>query len=260
MTDTNMNSPLPNYRVVIPARYASSRFPAKVLHPIDGVPMVIRVANRAQQSGASSIVIATDHADIKALCLEHRLDVQMTSVDHPSGTDRIREVALQREWVDDTIIVGLQGDEPATPPQHLDLLAANLADRPDANMATLCTRLLSREDYLNPDRVKVVLDNNGYAMYFSRSPIPAIRDSNTDLPLSYLHVGLYAYRCDYLKIYGNLQATTLEQTEQLEQLRVLYNGGKIHVSEVEPTDAVGVDRLEDVARVEQFIRSSDGDH
>ena len=254
-----MSSLLSNYCVVIPARYASSRFPAKVLHPINGVPMVIRVANRAQQSGASSVVVATDHADIQALCLEHKLDVQMTSVDHPSGTDRIREVAMQREWSDDTIIVGLQGDEPATPPAHLDLLATNLAQRPEANMATLCTRLLTREDYLNPDRVKVVLDKDGYAMYFSRSPIPAVRDSDTKLPLSFLHVGLYAYRCDYLKTYGNLQSTTLEQTEQLEQLRVLYNGGKIHVAEVEASAAVGVDRLEDVARVEQFIQSTGGE-
>ena len=125
-----MSSSLPSYRIVIPARYASSRFPAKMLHPINGVPMVIRVANRAQQSGASSVVVATDHADIQALCLEHKLDVQMTSVDHPSGTDRIREVAMQRGWSDDTIIVGLQGDEPATPSQHLDLLASNLAARP----------------------------------------------------------------------------------------------------------------------------------
>lgn len=254
-----MSTSLPNYRIVIPARYASSRFPAKVLHPINGVPMVIRVANRAQQSGASSVVVATDHADIEALCLEHKLDVQMTSVDHPSGTDRIREVAMQREWADDTIIVGLQGDEPATPPAHLDLLATNLAQRPEANMATLCTRLLTREDYLNPDRVKVVLDKDGYAMYFSRSPIPAVRDSDTELPLSYLHVGLYAYRCDYLQTYGNLQTTELEQTEQLEQLRVLYNGGKIHVAEVEASEAIGVDRPEDVARVEQFIQATGGE-
>ncbi|MEE9334059.1 MAG: 3-deoxy-manno-octulosonate cytidylyltransferase [Granulosicoccaceae bacterium] len=251
-----MRSPLPNYRVVIPARYASSRFPAKVLHPINGVPMVIRVANRAQQSGATSVVIATDHADIEALCLEHKLDVEMTSVNHPSGTDRIREVAIQREWSDETIIVGLQGDEPATPSAHLDLLATNLAQRPEANMATLCTRLLTREDYLNPDRVKVVFNQQGYAMYFSRSPIPALRACNSELPLSYLHVGLYAYRCDYLKTYGNLQAPLLEQTEQLEQLRVLYNGGKIHVAEVDASEAIGVDRLEDVARVEQYIQSN----
>jgi len=216
---------------------------------------------RAQQSGAESVVVATDHADIEAVCKEHQLDVQMTNADHPSGTDRIREVALQREWSDDTIIVGLQGDEPATPPAHLDLLAGNLAARPEANMATLCTRLLSREDYLNPDRVKVVFNSDGYAMYFSRSPIPAQRDSNasdgaasdTNLPLSYLHIGLYAYRCNYLKAYGKLAPALLEQTEQLEQLRVLYNGGKIHAAEVEASQAIGVDRLEDVARVEQLM-------
>jgi len=255
---------MPSYRIVIPARYASSRFPAKVLHPINGVPMIIRVANRAQQSGAQDVVIATDHADIEAVCKEHNLDVQMTNPDHPSGTDRIREVALQRDWTDDTIIVGLQGDEPATPPAHLDLLASNLAARPQANMATLCTRLLTREDYLNPDRVKVVFDGEGYALYFSRSPIPCLRDDGLpgaqEFPQSYLHIGLYAYRCNYLKIYGNLQSALLEQTEQLEQLRVLYNGGKIHVAEVAATEAVGVDRLEDVARVEQFIaQNSDGE-
>ena len=255
-----MSSAMPNYRIVIPARYASTRFPAKVLHPINGMPMIIRVADRAKQSGASSVVIATDHADIKSVCLEHKLDVQMTSPDHPSGTDRIREVAIVRDWSDDTIIVGLQGDEPATPPSHLDLLASNLANRPEANMATLCTRLLSREDYLNPDRVKVVLNEQGYAMYFSRAPIPAMRDNDTSLPLSYLHVGLYAYRCDYLKTYGSLQPTELEKTEQLEQLRVLHYGGQIHVAEVEASEAVGVDRLEDVARIEQLIKSTGEEH
>jgi len=122
-------------------------------------------------------------------------------------------------------------------------------------MATLCTQLHSRDDYLNPDRVKVVLDKDGYAMYFSRSPIPALRDSD-ELPLSYLHVGLYAYRCGYLKTYSDLHTTLLEKTEQLEQLRVLFNGGKIHVAEVEASNAVGVDRLEDVARVEQLIQST----
>ncbi len=255
-----MNTQSPTYRIVIPARYASTRFPGKVLHKISGIPMILRVAELAQASAASSVLVATDHADIQRLCEAHNLDVQMTSPDHPSGTDRIREVAMARKWADDTIIVGLQGDEPATPPAHLDLLASLLADNPDADMATLCTRIQSTEDYLNPDRVKVVRNERGYAMYFSRAPIPYWRDSGGSLPESYLHIGLYAYRCEYLKRYGQLTATMLEETEQLEQLRVLHHGGQIQVAEVEASKAVGVDRIEDVARIERYIENNEGKH
>lgn len=250
----------PSYRIVIPARYASTRFPAKVLHPINGVPMILRVVERARESKAMSVVVATDHEQIKSLCESHDIDVQMTNADHPSGTDRIREVAMQRDWSDDTIIVGLQGDEPATPAAHLDLLAGNLATRADADMATLCSRLHERTDYLNPDRVKVVMNAQGYAMYFSRASIPALRDQEETLPLSFLHIGLYAYRCQYLKAYGELPLSQLERSEQLEQLRVLYNGGRIHVAEVDANNSIGVDRLEDVARIEEIIASIDGEN
>ncbi len=250
----------PSYRIVIPARYASTRFPAKVLHLINGVPMILRVVERANESAAQSVVVATDHEQIQTLCQAHNIDVQMTDPDHPSGTDRIREVAMQRGWPDDTIIVGLQGDEPATPAAHLDLLANNLATKADADMATLCTRLQDRKDYLNPDRVKVVMNAKGYAMYFSRSPIPALRDQTDALPLSFLHIGLYAYRCKYLKAYGELAISELEQSEQLEQLRVLHHGGRIHVAEVDASNSIGVDRLEDVARIEKIIAKLDGDN
>ncbi len=250
----------PSYRIVIPARYASTRFPAKVLHPINGVPMILRVVERARESSAMSVVVATDHEKIQTLCESHDIDVQMTDANHPSGTDRIREVALQRNWPDDTIIVGLQGDEPATPAAHLDLLANNLTRRSDADMATLCSRMHERSDYLNPDRVKVVMNAQGYAMYFSRAPIPALRDQEQTLPLSFMHIGLYAYRCKYLKAYGDLPISEIERSEQLEQLRVLYHGGRIHVAEVDANNAIGVDRLEDVERVEKIIGSIDGEN
>lgn len=245
-----------SYSIVIPSRYASSRFPGKPLHLLNGVPMIMHTVSRARESNAQEIVVATDDERIEKVCRDASVDVQMTREDHPSGTDRIAEVAMLRGWSDDRLIVGLQGDEPATPAQHLDLLAANLNENPSADMATLCMPIQQVEDYRNSHRVKVVKDHVGMALYFSRASIPARRDTDgteATFPSSFLHIGLYAYRCGYLKQYPQLKACELEQEEQLEQLRVMYNGGRIHVGEVEPSNARGVDHPDDVPVLEAVL-------
>ncbi len=244
------------YSIVIPSRFASSRFPGKPLHQLNGIPMILHTVARARESAAQDIIVATDDERIEKLCKDSSIDVQMTRVDHPSGTDRIAEVAMVRGWADDRLIVGLQGDEPATPAHHLDLLANNLDKFPAADMATLCMPIQRVEDYRNTHRVKVVRDHEGMALYFSRASIPARRDvpvGDDTFPSSSLHIGLYAYRCGYLKQYPALQACELEQEEQLEQLRVMYNGGRIHVGMVEASDARGVDHPDDVPILEAVL-------
>lgn len=249
------------YTIVIPARYASSRFPGKPLHLLNGVPMILHTAKRAAESNADSVVVATDDERIAAVCMDAGLDVEMTREDHPSGTDRIAEVAARRGWDAQRIVVGLQGDEPATSAEHLNLLANNLQSHDDADMATLCMQLHTLTDYQDPNRVKVVRDHRDMALYFSRASVPAQRDSllgNTaiddgTMPLSWLHIGLYAYRCGYLLRYQNLAPCALEQEENLEQLRVLYNGGRIHVGAVESSPSRGVDSPADVAILEAVL-------
>jgi len=252
------------YTIVIPARYDSQRFPGKPLHPLNGVPMILHTAKRAAESSAEHIVIATDDERIAAVCIEAGLDVEMTRKEHPSGTDRIAEVAARRQWEDDRIIVGLQGDEPATPAAHLDQLANSLQNNTDADMATLCMRIESLADYTDPNRVKVVRDIREMALYFSRASIPAQRDtllgqidaSDDTIPTSWLHIGMYAYRCAYLSRYPTLTPCDLESEEQLEQLRVLYNGGRIHVGSVNSSPARGVDSPSDVPVLEALLAGS----
>lgn len=233
----------------------SSRFPGKPLYPINGRPMLAHVVKRARESSASAVVVATDDAAIVKCCNEIGIDVEMTNANHLSGTDRIAEVATRRGWSADTIIVGLQGDEPATNPHHLDRLAANLDSTKEADMATFCVPLKTVEDYLNPDRVKVVFNKNHMAIYFSRSPIPHYRDTEPlqgETP-AYIHVGLYAYRCGYLREFASLPPAPLEITEQLEQLRVLYQGGRLHVDILDSAVAAGVDREADVPLVAKLL-------
>ena len=242
------------YTIVIPARYASSRFPGKPLH------LILHTLARARESAAENVVVATDDERIRSVCAQAGVDVQMTDSDHPSGTDRIAEVARSRNWEESRLIVGLQGDEPATPAHHLDLLASNLQRVGDADMATLCMPIQDLKDYRDANRVKVVRDSRDMALYFSRASIPVRRDlsmaSGTDsFPASFLHIGLYAYRCGYLLDYHALEACALEREEQLEQLRVLFHGGKIHVGEVEPTRARGIDHPDDVAVLEPILAS-----
>ncbi len=243
------------YNIVIPARYASSRFPGKPLFELRGRPMILHTVDRARESGAASVVVATDDERIVAVCQQAAIDVHMTRADHPSGTDRIAEVAKARGWAADTTIVGLQGDEPTTPASHLDSLAANLEKNHDADMATLCMAITSEDDYRNPHRVKVVRDHRGMALYFSRAPIPWRRDTipGNTFPDAFLHLGLYAYRCEFLNAYSALASCLIEDEEQLEQLRVLYHGGKIHVGLVPATIARGVDQPDDVPVVESIL-------
>jgi len=246
------------YTIVVPARHGSSRFPGKPLHPLGGRPMILHVLDRARESNAARIVVATDDERIARVCRAVGADVAMTCPEHPSGTDRIAEVARARGWGPQTVIVGLQGDEPATPPERLDALAADLAAHPDADLSTLRSPIRCRADWLDPMRVKVVTDASGMALYFSRAPIPWRRDpvgDPDDFPDSHLHVGLYAYRCRFLLRYASLARSTLEAEEQLEQLRVLHHGGRIHVGTVNAGIAHGVDVPGDVPAAEAALRA-----
>ncbi len=243
------------YAIVIPARFGSSRFPGKMLSPLlDGTPMILHTWQRACESGATEVVIATDDERIAKVCVDVGALVEMTDESHPSGTDRIAQVASQRAWPDHQIIVGLQGDEPATPPDWLDLLANNLAHHAQADMATLAVSIESRTDYLDANRVKVVTDTHGMAMYFSRAPIPWRRDNQdpSGFPDALLHVGLYAYRRSFLTEYTSLPPATIEEEEKLEQLRVLYAGGRIHVGRV-AGHTQGVDHPDDIAAAERAL-------
>lgn len=249
------------FHVVIPARYGSTRFPGKPLHPILGKPMILHVVERARESKAVSVIVATDDERIASVCTDAGVEVVMTEVDHPSGTDRIAEVAMNKGWPMDARIVGLQGDEPAMPSVHIDQLATNLLHYPEAAMASLCFPVQSNEDWQNPDRVKVVRDHQGMALYFSRAPIPYRRDeadSTTELAAlaeARIHIGIYAYRVAFLTEYANLPASKLEALEQLEQLRVLDAGYKLHVDEVSEAVAHGVDRIEDVDSMETLLKA-----
>ncbi|MCL4164091.1 UNVERIFIED_CONTAM: hypothetical protein GTU68_003788 [Idotea baltica] len=215
----------------------------------------MHVIDRARESDASSIVVATDDERIASVCTDAGAEVEMTDIAHVSGTDRIAEVATRRGWADDCVIVGLQGDEPATPASMLNQLAGNLSTFNDANMASFCIPVSSVDEYRNSHRVKVVRDHRNMALYFSRASIPARRDDTTssDFPESFIHVGLYAYRCHFLKQFSTMAPAYIEEQEQLEQLRVLYNGGRIHVDEVREA-AAGVDHTDDVPVIEALLK------
>ena len=246
-----------DFNIVIPARFASSRFPGKALQPLLGKPMLGHVYDRALASGAQQIVVAVDEIRLADYCEQAGLDYVMTSAEHDNGTERIVEVAALKNWSADTLIVGLQCDEPATPPAIIKALANNLAANPDADLATLCTRIENVEDYLNPNRVKVVRDQRDYALYFSRSPIPARRDADQgegEFPESWLHVGMYAYRCGFLSRYSQFTETPAEREEKLEQLRPLAFGCKIHVGMTPALTSHGVDRPEDLPHAEAALR------
>lgn len=248
-------NPVP-FTVVIPARHASTRLPAKALADIAGKPMVVRVAERAGESGAAAVLIATDHQDIAAAAHTHGIEALLTRADHPSGTDRIAEVVDTVELPDDAIIVNVQGDEPLMPPALIAQLAETLAAHPDAAMASACHPIHDAEDFFNPNVVKVVCDRAGYAMYFSRAPIPWARDAFAggarDLPAAlpaYRHVGIYAYRAGFLRAYTRLQPAPLERFESLEQLRALWHGHRIAMVVTQEAPPAGVDTPEDLARV-----------
>ncbi len=245
-----------DFRVVIPARFASTRLPGKPLADIAGKPMVVRVAERAAQSGAVTVVVATDHAGVLDAVRAAGFDAVMTAIDCASGTDRLAEVAAQQKWSDDTIVVNVQGDEPLIDPGLIRATAERLAERPEAAMATVCHPLTDPDEVFNPNVVKVVLDAREDALLFSRAPIPWARDAWTngerslpaDLPV-FRHVGLYAYRVGFLKAYPGLSQPALERMESLEQLRALWHGYRITVIRTPHASAPGVDTPEDLERV-----------
>ena len=249
-----------SFVVIIPARLASTRLPNKPLADLGGKPMVVRVAERAQQSGAARIIVATDHAAIAAACAAHGVEACMTRADHPSGTDRIAEVARTLGLAPDAVVVNLQGDEPLIDPALLAACAARIA--PDVPMATCAHPLSDVADAFNPNVVKVVLDKHGRALYFSRATIPWHRDgfaaSREHLPAGYVplrHIGLYAYSNAFLQRYPQLEASPLESIEALEQLRVLWHGVPIAVHVTDEAPHAGVDTPADLERVRLFYTS-----
>ncbi|WP_100913423.1 3-deoxy-manno-octulosonate cytidylyltransferase [Pseudoalteromonas spongiae] len=245
--------------VIIPARYASSRLPAKPLADIQGKPMVQHVYEKALASGAKRVIVATDHSEIEAAVKRFDGEVLMTREDHESGTERLAEVVTKLNLPDDTIVVNVQGDEPLIPPQNIAQVASLLASD-SAPMATLSVAIDDIEEALNPNAVKVVADNHNNALYFSRATIPYDRnrflgkDEISEIGDFYQrHIGIYAYRAGFIKEYITLEVSPLEQIESLEQLRVLYHGKKIKVQTAIEAPQPGVDTPEDLAKVNAFL-------
>jgi 3-deoxy-manno-octulosonate cytidylyltransferase (CMP-KDO synthetase) len=248
-----------SFTVIIPARYSSSRLPAKPLADIHGKPMVVHVMQRAMESGASRVIVATDHPDVAKAVTDAGGEVCMTRADHHSGTERLAEVIDRYQFADDEIIVNVQGDEPLIPPVIVRQVADNLAQC-QAGMATLAVPITSAEEAFNPNAVKVVMDAQGYALYFSRATIPWERErfaeSRQTVGDCFLrHIGIYAYRAGFVRRYVTWAASPLEQIELLEQLRVLWYGEKIHVAVAQEVPAVGVDTPEDLQRVRECFSS-----
>ena len=234
---------------IIPSRYASSRFPGKPLAEIHGMPMFWHVYQRASQCPElTAVALATDDHRIENAAKKLNVPVIMTRDDHPSGTDRVLEAAIKMDIEDNAVVVNIQGDEPAMQPKMISQLIAPFKD-PDTCVSTLARRIDSRAAD-NPDQVKVVLDRNGDAIYFSRSIVPYPRDDSTENFLG--HIGIYAFRLNILKQFVSLPVGTVEAIEKLEQLRLLENRIPIHVVETELT-SFGVDRPEDIAKVSHII-------
>lgn len=239
-----------SFKVVIPARYASTRLPGKPLAEIAERAMVLHVWERAKESTADQVIIATDDDRIVAVADQAGADVCLTGADHPSGTDRIAEVVAHFGWPDDVVVVNVQGDEPLIPAEVINQVGQNLFDHPDAEIATLATPISDQAEFLDPNAVKVVTDHNGFALYFSRAPIPHDRDRiRRDEPFGQRHLGIYAYRCGFLRRFGQMPKAEIEQLECLEQLRALYQGVKIHVASACALPPPGVDTPEDLAQV-----------
>jgi len=247
-----------SFVAIIPARFASTRLPGKPLVDIHGKPMVIHVMERALESGAERVIVATDHPDVAAAVQAAGGEVCMTRADHQSGTERLAEVIDHYQFADDTVIVNVQGDEPLIPPVIIRQVADNLT-RSSAGMATLAVPIDSAEEAFNPNAVKVVRDAQGHALYFSRAPIPWDREqfakSRDTIGDTFLrHIGLYAYRAGFIRRYVTWQPSQLEQIELLEQLRVLWYGEKIHVDVAQAIPSVGVDTAEDLQRVREAMQ------
>ncbi|WDE03802.1 3-deoxy-manno-octulosonate cytidylyltransferase [Thalassomonas viridans] len=252
-----------SFVVVIPARYQSSRLPGKVLADIEGKPMIQWVVEKAKLSGASQVIVATDNDDVAAAVTAFGGEVCRTRADHQSGTERLAEVMEKYRFADDQVIVNVQGDEPFIPAENIAQVAKNLANQDQACMATLAVSISDVEEVFNPNAVKVVCDSQGYALYFSRSAIPydrerfLNRDEVKEIGDFYLrHIGIYAYRAGFIKDYVSWPASALEQIESLEQLRVLWQGEKIHVAVAASRLPVeGVDTPQDLLKAQEYAKS-----
>jgi len=240
-----------SFAAVIPARYASTRFPGKPLADLGGKPMVVRVCERARDSGADPVCVATDDARIAEAVRKHGFDARMTRAGHASGTERIAEAAVQMGLADEAIVVNVQGDEPLIAPQLIAKVAAALAANPQASVATACHPIHDAAEFANPNVVKAVLNAKGEALYFSRAGIPHPRSG---APQALRHVGIYAYRAAFLERYASLAPSPLEVAEQLEQLRVLWHGYRIATVIEEGAIAPGVDTPADLQAVLKLLR------
>ncbi len=249
-----------SFVVIVPARLASSRLPRKPLADIDGVPMVVRVAQRARQAQANRVVVATDSDEVMQACRAWAVECLMTRADHVSGSDRLAQACTLLALPDDDVVVNVQGDEPLIEPDVIDACAELLRARGDCVMSTVAHAIDDPADFVNPNVVKVVLDREQHALYFSRAPIPWWRDASAagqpalpTSPQSLRHVGLYAYRAGFLRRFPTLEPSPTETLEALEQLRVLWHGERIavHVSAAVP--APGVDTPEDLERVRRLF-------
>ncbi|MDR7092318.1 3-deoxy-manno-octulosonate cytidylyltransferase [Hydrogenophaga laconesensis] len=259
-----MSKPAPadGFTVIIPARLASTRLPDKPLADIGGLPMVVRVAQRALQSGATRCVVAADDPRIMDACAAHGVTALLTRADHPSGSDRLAEACTLLGLARDEVVVNVQGDEPLIDPRLIDAVAGELQRRDDCVMSTAAHAIDSTVDFLNPNVVKVVLDRANTALYFSRAPIAWWRDGMTSsgAPLGALsspaplrHVGIYAYRAGFLKQFPDLEPAPLESIESLEQLRVLWHGHRIAVHLTADAPGPGVDTPQDLQRVRELL-------
>ena len=245
-----------SFTVLIPARLASTRLPNKPLADIGGKPMVVRVAERAERSGAAQVVVATDAQEILNACSAHGVRALATRTDHPSGSDRLAEACAQLGLNGDDIVVNVQGDEPLIDPELIDAVAKLLAEQPGAQMGTAAHAIHTVEDFLNPNVVKVITDQKGMAMTFSRAPLPWWRDGFSQgvtalpqNPAPLRHIGIYSYRAAFLQAFPALEPAPLEQCEALEQLRALWHGHRIAVHITPHAPGPGIDTPEDLQRV-----------
>ena len=245
-----------DYTVIIPARMASSRLPDKPLADIAGLPMVVRVAQRAAQSGARRVVVAADDPRVVTACQQHGIEALLTRQDHVSGSDRLAEACELLGLADDALVVNVQGDEPLLPPVLIDDVARVLAERPEADMGTAAHAIHELAEFTNPNVVKVVMDARQLALYFSRAPIPWWRDGQQDgsfkalpSPAPLRHIGIYSYRAGFLRRFPTLPPAPIESLESLEQLRALWHGHRIAVHVTQAAPGPGVDTPADLERV-----------
>lgn len=250
-----------SFTVLVPARLASTRLPNKPLADIHGLPMVVRVAQRAALSNASQVVVAADSQEIVSACEAHGIRALLTRMDHPSGSDRLAEASALLGLTDDDVVVNVQGDEPLIDPDLINQVATLLSQRPTASMSTAAHTIDQVAEFTNPNVVKVVVDQAQLALYFSRAPIPWWRDGNTQgiqnlpSPPPLRHIGIYGYRVGFLKAFPQLPPAPIESCEALEQLRAMWHGHKIAVHVTDKAPGPGVDTPEDLARVRELFRA-----